>query len=77
MNTAERYATTLALSQVDEEHIDEVYQIISQMKPKYRGLFIKIWVGASKKRLEIINALNTKKLQDKKPLDRPKVKGLG
>ena len=66
-----------SLSQVDEEHIDEVYQIISQMKPKYRGLFIKIWVGASKKRLEIINALNTKKLQDKKPLDRPKVKGLG
>lgn len=65
-----------SLSQVDEAHIDEVYQIVSQMLPKYRALFIKIWVGASKDRLAIINTLNTKKLNSKKPLETARVKSL-
>ena len=59
-NESLMYVATL--SQVDDEHIDEVYQIILNMKPKYRDLFIKIWVGASKERLAKINSLNNKHL---------------
>ncbi len=63
-----------SLSQVDDEHIDEVYQIILQMKPKYRDLFIKMWIGSSKERLEKIKALNNKHL-DK--YEKVKINALG
>ena len=61
-----------SLSQVDEEHISDVYPIVLNMKPKYRELFIKMWVGASPKRLEIIKRLNR---EDSIRLNKPKVLG--
>jgi hypothetical protein len=42
------------------------------MKPKYRELFIKMWVGASPSRLEIIKNLNK---EDAIRLNRPRVLG--
>ncbi len=61
-----------SLSQVDEEHISDIYPIILNMKPKYRELFIKMWVGASPSRLEIIKNLNK---EDAIRLNRPRVLG--
>ncbi len=54
-----------SLSQVDYEHIDEVYQIVLNMKPKYRDLFIKMWVGNDKERLDAIHELNDRYLHQK------------
>ena len=50
---------TASLSQVDEEHISDVYPIILALKPKYRALFNKMWIGKDKNRFDIIQKLDT------------------
>ena len=47
-----------SLSQATEENIANIYPIILNMNHKYRDLFIKMWVGNSKERLEMIHDLN-------------------
>ena len=48
-----------SFSQVDEEHIRDIYPIVFNMNHKYRDLFIKMWVGNNKERLDIIHDLNS------------------
>ena len=51
-----------SLSQVDEEHIAYIYPIVLNMKPKYRDLFIKMWVSNDKRRLNMIKDFNDRYL---------------
>lgn len=50
-----------SLSQVDDEHIEEVYPIVLKLKPKYRALFNRIWIGNNEQRARKVQSLDTSK----------------
>lgn len=45
LNTAERYATTMGLSQVQEEHLETVERFIAELGPEFRAVFESMRYG--------------------------------
>lgn len=54
LNTAERYATTMGLSQVEEEHLDKVRGFVTGLGAEFGAIFDALWIHGDESRLEII-----------------------
>ncbi|MCR5186003.1 MAG: hypothetical protein K6D97_02665 [Clostridia bacterium] len=61
----ERYQTLFGFTQVDEEHVKEVREIIKVWGPEYVALFDNIWIGDSREREDrIMQIKETEKLPE-------------
>ena len=54
LNTAERYATTMGLSQVEEEHLDKVRGFVIGLGAEFGAIFDSLWIHGDESRLERI-----------------------
>ena len=54
LNTAERYSTTVGLSQAKEEDIEKVRKFVMKMGPEFGAIFDAIWTHGDERRLELI-----------------------
>lgn len=54
LNTAERYATTMGLSQVDEEHLEKIRDFVSCLGAEFGAIFDALWTHGDEERLERI-----------------------
>ena len=61
LNTAQRYATTMGLSQVDEANLEIVRNFISKLGSEFKAIFDALWTHGDESRLEIIAELNINK----------------
>ena len=52
LNTAERYATTMGLSQVDEDNLDKVRSFIIKLGVEFCAIFDALWTHGEERRLE-------------------------
>ena len=66
LNTAERYATTMGLTQVDEENVEKVREFVKKLGEEFTSVFDILWSKNDDNRLELIAELeiknNTKKI---------------
>ena len=60
LNTAQRYATTMGLSQVDEANLEIVRNFTSKLGSEFKAIFDALWTNGDESRLEIIAELNIK-----------------
>ena len=60
LNTAERYATTMGLTQVDEENVEKVREFVKILGEEFTSLFDILWSKNDDSRLELIAELETK-----------------
>lgn len=58
LDTAQRYATTMGLSQVTEEHLDSVRGVVSQMGAEFCAVFDALWTHGDEARFERIQESN-------------------
>lgn len=65
LDTAEKYATVMCLSQVDEEHLDEVRSFVSKLGAEFETVFDGLWAHGDDKRLERIMESNLAYSQNK------------
>jgi hypothetical protein len=54
LNTAERYATTMALSQVNEENLDKVRAFVKDLGAEFVAVFDALWTHGEESKLERI-----------------------
>ena len=54
LNTAERYATTMGLSRVDEQNLEKVINFTKMLGNEFKTIFYALWTHGDEKRLEII-----------------------
>lgn len=54
LNTAERYATVMGLSQVDEDNLDKVRGFVTGLGAEFVANFDALWTHGDEKRLEIL-----------------------
>ena len=54
LNTAERYATTMGLSRVDEQYLEKVINFTEMLGNEFKAIFYALWTHGDEKRLEII-----------------------
>lgn len=54
LNTAERYATTMGLSRVDEQNLEKVINFTEMLGNEFKAIFETLWTHGDEKRLEII-----------------------
>ena len=54
LNTAERYATTMGLTQVGEDNLDKVRGFMNLLGAEFCAIFDSLWIHGDEKRLEII-----------------------
>jgi len=54
LNTAERYATTMGLSQVEEEYLDKVRGFVIGLGAEFGAIFDALWIHGDESRLERI-----------------------
>lgn len=54
LNTAERYATTMGLSRVDEQNLEKVINFTEMLGNEFKAIFVALWTHGDEKRLEII-----------------------
>ena len=54
LNTAERYATTMGLSQVEEENLDKVRSFVTGLGQEFCAIFDSLWTHGDEARLERI-----------------------
>ena len=52
LNTAERYATTMGLSQVEEEHLDKVRGFVAGLGAEFGAIFDALWTHGDESKLE-------------------------
>ncbi len=60
MNTAERYATTMGLSQADEEQMKTVRAFVSRMGEEFRAVFDTLWANGEEGREQILAEMDAK-----------------
>ena len=60
LNTAQRYATTMGLSQVDEDNLEIVRNFTSKLGSEFKAIFDALWTHSDESRIEIIAELNIK-----------------
>ena len=61
LNTAQRYATTMGLSQVDEANLEIVRNFTSKLGSEFKAIFDALWIHGDESRIEIIAELNINK----------------
>ena len=61
LNTAQRYATTMGLSQVDEANLEIVRNFTSKLGSEFKAIFDALWTHGDESRIEIIAELNINK----------------
>ena len=54
LNTAERYATTMGLSRVDEQNLENVRDFAGMLGNEFKAIFETLWTHGDEKRLEMI-----------------------
>ena len=54
LNTASRYATTMGLSQVDEENMEKVRNFVTNLGKEFGAIFDSLWTHGDESRLELI-----------------------
>lgn len=54
LNTAERYATTMGLSQVDESNLDKIRNFVINLGAEFGAIFDSLWIHGDEARLERI-----------------------
>ena len=54
LNTAERYATTMGLSQVDEDNLEKVRGFVTVLGAEFGAIFDALWTHGDEERLERI-----------------------
>jgi len=54
LNTAERYATVMGLSQVDENNLEKVREFVEQLGAEFVSIFDSLWTHGDESRLEKI-----------------------
>ena len=59
LNLAEKYATIMNLSQVDEENLECVRDFVSLMGREFLATFDSLWIHGNKERLEVIADLKS------------------
>ena len=57
MNTAERYATAVGMSAVDENNVEIVRKFVSKMGAEICATFDNLWIYRNEERLEKIAEL--------------------
>ena len=57
LNTSEKYATTMGLSQVNEENFEKVREFVKKLGPEFVALYDALWVHGDENRLEIISEI--------------------
>ena len=57
LNTSGRYATTMGLSQVDEENVEVVRDFINKLGAEFKAIFDALWTNGDEHRLEKIAEL--------------------
>ena len=65
LNAAERYATIMALSQVEEEHVEEIREFTEKLGKEFQTLFDILWSQENEERLEILASLRDRKVLKK------------
>ena len=60
LNTAERYATTMGLTQVDEENVEKVREFVKKLGEEFTSVFDILWSKNDDNRLELISELEIK-----------------
>ena len=65
LNTAQRYATTMGLSQVDEANLEIVRNFTSKLGSEFKAIFDALWIHGDESRIEIIAELNIKNTETK------------
>ena len=65
LNTAQRYATTMGLSQVDEDNLEIVRNFTSKLGSEFKAIFDALWTHGDESRIEIIAELNIKNTETK------------
>ena len=60
LNTAERYATTMGLTQVDEENLEKVREFVKKLGEEFTSVFDILWSKNDDNRLELISELEIK-----------------
>ena len=61
LNTAQRYAATMGLSQVDEANLEIVRNFTSKLGSEFKAIFDALWTHSDESRIEIIAELNINK----------------
>ena len=64
LNTAERYATTMGLSQVDEDNLEKVRGFVTKMGAEFGAIFDSLWIHGDETRLERIAEAKLAALQE-------------
>ncbi len=54
LNTAQRYATTMGLSQVNEENMEKVRSFVTNLGAEFGAIFDSLWTHGDESRLELI-----------------------
>ena len=54
MNTSALYATTVTLTQVDEENLEKVREFVSKLGQEFCAIFDTMWIKGDEKRMEIV-----------------------
>ena len=62
LNTAQRYATVVEISKVDEENIGVVRDFADRLGWEYLDIFEKMWAKNNGERLDILDELRTKRI---------------
>ncbi len=66
LNIASRYATTMGLSQVDEENMEKVRNFITNLGAEFVAIFDSLWTHGDESRLELIAEARLTNLGGKK-----------
>ena len=61
LNTAQRYATTMGLSQVDEANLEIVRNFVANLGSEFKAIFDALWTHGDESRIEIIAESNINK----------------
>ncbi len=69
LNTAQRYATTMGLSQVDEANLEIVRNFTLKLGSEFKAIFDALWTHGDESRIEIIAELNINKKKKVKITD--------
>jgi len=61
MNTSALYATTVGLTQVDEENFEKVREFVSKLGQEFCAIFDTMWMKGDEKRMEIVTETRLEK----------------
>ena len=54
LNTSEKYATAMGLSQVDEDNFEKVREFVKKLGSEFVALYDALWAHGDENKLEVI-----------------------